>query len=220
MKIACVIPALNEAENIVKVINGVRPFVNEIIVVDDCSEDNTAELAASAGAIVLRHIINRDQGAALRTGTIYALKNGADIIIHFDADDQFRAEEIPDLIKPFLNGRPGAVLGSRFLEKKSALPTFKKYIIMPLARLINRLFFNIHLTDPQSGFRVLSREAAEKVKITNDGKAHCSEILYQLFKNKIEVMEVPITVTYHRYGQKFSSGLRIIKDLLIQKLIN
>ncbi len=220
MKISCVIPAYNEASHILAVVTQVRPFVNEIIVVDDCSKDDTARLAKNAGALVLHHVINRGQGAALRTGTAYALINGADIIIHFDADGQFSATEIPDLIRPILEKRAETVLGSRFLNKKSDLPWSKEHLIMPLARGINRLFFNIRLSDPQSGFRALSRDAASKIKIQNDGMAHCSEILYQLMAKKIKVQEVPITVTYNEYGQKFSGGLKIIKDLLIQKLIN
>ncbi len=91
---------------------------------------------------------------------------------------------------------------------------------MPLARFINRLFFNIRLTDPQSGFRALSRQSALKLKFENDGMAHCSEILYRLFKNNNRVVEVPITVIYHEYGQKLSGGFKIIKDLIIQALIN
>jgi len=219
MKIICVIPAYNEAEHITEVISRVRPFVDEVVVVDDCSIDATAQLAQQAGAIVLRHPINRGQGAALQTGNDYALLKGADIIIHFDADNQFIAEEIPDLILPVVSGRAQVALGSRFLNKKSELPTVKKKIIMPLARLVNRLFFNIKLSDPQSGFRVLSKEALEKITIKNDGMAHCSEILHQLFKNKLRVEEVPITVVYHEFGQKFSGGFKIIKDLAIRKII-
>lgn len=220
MKIVCVIPAYNEEKHISTVVLGVRPFVDEVIVIDDCSRDKTSVLAQQAGAQVLRHLINRGQGAALRTGTAIALEHGADIIIHFDADNQFQATEISEIIKPILEHRADAVLGSRFLSKKSDLPWSKKNIIHPLARLINRLFFDIRLSDPQSGFRALSRQTAQNLKIKSDGMAHCSEILYQLFKNKARVVEVPITVTYHEYGQKFSGGLKIIKDLLIQKLIN
>jgi len=219
MKKVCVIPAYNEAEHITEVISRVRPFVDEIVVVDDCSSDATAQLAQTAGATVLKHPINRGQGAALQTGNDYALLKNADIIIHFDADNQFCAEEISDLILPITSGRAQVALGSRFLTKKSKLPASKKNIIMPLARLVNRLFFNIKLSDPQSGFRVLSKEAAQKIKIKNDGMAHCSEILHQLFKNKFKIEEVPITVVYHEFGQKFSGGFKIIKDLLIRKII-
>ncbi len=219
MKIICVIPAYNEAQHITKVIERVRPFVQEIVVVNDCSHDQTAKLALAAGATVISHPINRGQGAALQTGNEYALKNAADIIVHFDADNQFQAEEIPEMIKPLTRGQAEAVLGSRFLEKKSKLPKFKKNIIMPLARLINRLFFNIKLSDPQSGFRALNRSAAAKIKIENDGMAHCSEIMHQLFAKKIKTVEVPITVIYHEFGQRFSGGIRIIKDTVIKRII-
>jgi len=219
MKKICVIPAYNEAEHITEVIRRVRLFVDEVVVVDDYSRDQTADLALSAGATVISHPINRGQGAALQTGNDYALLNGADIIIHFDADNQFIAEEIPELTALVETGQAQAVLGSRFLTKKSNLPLFKKRIIMPLARLVNRVFFNIKLSDPQSGFRVLSKEAAQKIQIKNDGMAHCSEILHQLFKNKIKTEEVAITVVYHEFGQKFSGGFKIIKDLLIRKII-
>lgn len=219
MKKICIIPAYNEAKNISEVIKRVRPFVDEIVVIDDGSQDEMAIIAKQAGATVLRHAVNRGQGAALQTGNEYALLQGADIIIHFDADNQFQAEEIPDLIVPIESGQAEAVLGSRFLSKKSNLPAFKKQVIMPLARLINRWLFDIRLSDPQSGFRVLSRSAAEKIIITNDRMAHCSEILHQLFKNKIKTIEIPITVIYHEFGQKFSGGVRIIKDLAIKRII-
>jgi len=219
MKITCVIPAYNEEKNISSVIASVKKYVDEVIVIDDGSQDKTGQLSSSAGAIVLKHIINRGQGASIELGNRYALQNGADIIVHFDADNQFSAEEIKDLVAPIINGEAEAVLGSRFLSKKSELPKFKKNIIMPLARLVNKIFFNINLSDPQSGFRALNKETAQKIRIENDGMAHCSEILYQLFKNKIKIKEVPITVTYHEYGQNFSGGLKIIKDLLIKKII-
>lgn len=218
MKVACVIPAYNEAERIVAVINKVKPLVDEIIIVDDCSLDETYNLAKSTGAKVLHHIINLDQGGALQTGTNYALNHGADIIVHFDADDQFAASEIKDVIAPILNKEAEVVFGSRFLGKKSNLPGAKKYLIIPLARLVNRLL-GINLSDPQSGFRALSRQAASVIKITNNGKAHCSEYIAEAFKNKLKIKEVPITVTYHEFGQSFSGGLKIVSDLIIQKII-
>ncbi|MCX6798268.1 MAG: glycosyltransferase family 2 protein [Candidatus Falkowbacteria bacterium] len=218
MKIVCVIPAYNEAERIVTVINKVKPLVDELIVVDDNSRDETYRLATATGVTVLQHLINLDQGGALQTGTNYALKTGADIIVHFDADDQFAAAEIKDVIAPIISGEAEVVFGSRFLGKKSNLPWAKRHLIIPVARLVNRLL-GINLTDPQSGFRALSRQAAEVIKITNNGKAHCSEYIAEAFRNKLKIKEVPITVTYHEFGQNFSGGLRIIKDLIIQKII-
>lgn len=218
MKIFCVIPAYNEAQNVITVINKVKPLVDELVIVDDCSSDETFELAKTTSASVLRHIINRGQGAALQTGNDYALNHGADIIVHFDSDNQFLAEEIKDVIQPIIAGQADIVFGSRFLGKKSNLPKFKKNIIMPLARAINKAFFDINLSDPQNGFRAMSAKVAREIKIENDKMAHCNEILIKAFKNKYRVQEVPITVIYHEFGQKFSGGIRIIKDLIYKKL--
>jgi len=217
MKISCVIPAYNEAKKINLVIEKVLPLVDELIVVDDCSKDNTYELIKATRAIALRHPINRGQGAALQTGDEYALTHGADIVVHFDADDQFKAEEIPSLIAPIVNGQADAVFGSRFLGSAN-FPFTKRFIIMPIARLANRLF-GIKMSDPQSGFRALNKETLAQIKIENRGMAHCTEILYKTFKTKARVVEVPITVTYHEFGQSFGGGFKIIKDLLIHNFI-
>lgn len=220
MKIICIIPAYNEEKNIGQVIDGVKQFVDEIVVVDDGSVDQTASVAEKKGATLLRHPINRGQGAALQTGDEYALQNGADIIVHFDADGQFSAQEIKDIIKPIIEEGYDVVLGSRFLEKATNMPFFKKYFIIPLAKLANYLLFNVNLSDPQSGFRALSRKAAAKIVIEQSSWAHCSEILAKIVAEKMKFKEVPITVTYSKFGRNFSSGLEIIKDSIIGKFIN
>jgi glycosyltransferase involved in cell wall biosynthesis len=217
MKISCVIPAYNEEKNIELVIDNVKPLVDELIVIDDCSSDTTFQLAKAKGITVLRHMINRGQGAALQTGDEYALSHGADIIVHFDADNQFSAAEIKDVIKPIIADEADAVFGSRFLGSAN-FPFTKRHIIMPLARFINRLF-GIKMSDPQSGFRAFNRKTALKLKIENRGMAHCSEILYKINKGGARVIEVPINVTYHEFGQKLSGGFRIIKDLLINNFL-
>ena len=219
MKISCVIPAWNEEKNIARVVAGVRPYVDEVIVIDDCSRDNTAELAETAGAVVFRHPINRGQGAALQTGNEYALAHEADIIVHFDADDQFLASEIKDMVAPIIAGQADIVFGSRFLGKKANLPAIKKYIIMPLAYIFTRFILGIKLSDPQNGFRAMSRLAAEHIKIGNREMAHNSEIQIKAFQEKLRVAEAPITVVYHHFGQKFSGGFKVIRDLLIHGII-
>lgn len=219
MQIFCVIPAWNEEANIAQVLKNLSRFVDKIIVVDDCSRDQTNKIAEASGAIVLRHPVNRGQGAALQTGNDFALKNGADIIVHFDADNQFSAEEIPSVVNPLINKEADIVFGSRFLGKTANLPFFKKNIIMPLARVINHYIFKITLSDPQNGFRAFTKESAAKIKIENRGFAHNNEIQIKAFATQLRIKEVPITVTYHRFGQKFSSGVRILKDLLIAKII-
>ncbi|MBU0619724.1 MAG: glycosyltransferase family 2 protein [Patescibacteria group bacterium] len=220
MHIFCIIPAWNEEQTITEVIQKVKPLVDEVVVIDDGSTDKTYELALKQNIIVLRHIINRGQGAALETGNQYALQKNADIIVHFDADAQFCANEISEIVKPIATGKYDVVFGSRFLEKKSNIPWVKKHVHLVLAKIINKLFYNISLSDPQSGFRALSKKAVRKIRIKNNDMAHCSEIIHKSFQNKLRIKEVPITVVYHNFGQKFSKGIEVVKDLVLEKIIS
>jgi polyprenyl-phospho-N-acetylgalactosaminyl synthase len=225
-KIVCIIPAFNEADVIGKVIRDVKPLVDELVVVDDGSSDDTAKISAENGATVLCHIINRGQGAALETGNEYCLKRDVDIVFHFDGDGQFLTSEIKDVLEPLEKDECDIVFGSRFLGTKTKMPVFKKYIMFPAARIFNQML-GIRTTDPQSGFRAMSRKALEKIRINNDGSAHCSEILEKASRLKLRIKEVPITVVYTEFGQGLfggkgsgKGGFRIIKDLIIQKIID
>lgn len=218
MDILCIIPAFNEEKNIGTTIENLLNHNYNLVVIDDCSDDKTYQIAKSKKVKVLRHIINRGQGAALATGNKYALNNDVDIVVHFDGDGQFLAEEIKDIISPILNNEADIVFGSRFLGKKSQMPSFKKNIIMPLARLVNQ-FLGVNTSDPQIGFRALNKLALKKIEIENDGMAHCSEILFKAHKYKLRIKEIPVTVIYHRFGNNFSGGIKIIKDLIIKKLL-
>jgi glycosyltransferase involved in cell wall biosynthesis len=220
MKVVCVIPAYNEAKTLPKVLENLKDKVDEIIIVDDCSTDQTLEVIKNQVVTTLFHIVNRGQGAALKTGTIYALEQGADIIVHFDADGQFRAEDIATVIKPIQEGRAEIVFGSRFIDNTTKMPWFKEKIIMPLGRLVNKLLFNIRTTDPQSGFRAFSRQAAWQIDWQQDAMAHCSEILLAATESGLPMVEVPITVLYKNFGQRFGGGLKILRDLFIAKMNN
>lgn len=220
MKIFCVIPAWNEEEKIKSVVDDVIKLVDRVVVVDDGSIDKTAEVLSGSGAVVLRHVINRGQGAALRTGNEYSLLNGADVVVHFDADGQFLSSEIKDVIGPLLNNECDIVFGSRFLGKKSKLPFMKEFVIMPIAHLVNKVILGRTLSDPQAGFRAMNREALQKIIISQRGMAHCSEIIYKAFKSGLRIKEVPITVIYDEFGQSFGGGVRVIKDLLLAKLLD
>lgn len=219
-KIFCVIPAYNEEKNISHVVMKAKEYADEVIVVDDGSHDKTSLLAMEAGALVLRHIINRGQGAGLETGNRYAYRAGADIVVHFDADDQFVASEIGDIVSPLAFADAQVVFGSRFLTRKSNMPWIKKNIFMPLGRLVNRVMVGAVLTDPQCGFRALSRDALGIISIQHDGMAHCSEIINKTFRNGLKAEEVPITVIYHDFGQRFFGGVKIVQDLIIGLFIN
>ncbi len=91
---------------------------------------------------------------------------------------------------------------------------------MPLAKAINKIFFNVNLTDPQSGFRAMSAEAARQISWQQDRMAHCSEIMFAVKRHNFKVKEIPIRVIYHNFGQSFSGGLKILKELFIAMLVD
>ena len=219
MKTICIIPAYNEERNVRNVVENAQKFVDEVVVVDDHSEDNTLKEAEKTSAFVLHHPVNRGQGAAIQTGNEFALDKEADIIVHFDADGQFLPEEIKEIVAPIIKGEADVCLGSRFLGKSSDLPFLKKNFILPAAKVVNRTFFGIRTTDPQNGFRALSGQVTENIEIEQDQMAHCSEILYKIHQQGCRIKEIPITVIYHEYGQRFTGGIKIIKDMVIKGLM-
>ena len=217
MKIIGIIPAYNEETMIRSVIESIRPHVHEVVVVDDGSEDNTADFAKSVGAIVLRHHINRGQGAALQSGVELALDRGADILVHFDSDGQHPAHQIPDLIKPLLDKEFDVVLGSRFLDRGSNVPPVRR-VVLKLALLFTRAVSGLKITDPQSGFRAMNRKAAKTLRLRQDRMAHASEFLQLLARHKLRYKEIPVTIVYTEYskakGQKSWGAIKIVIDLV------
>ena len=221
MNVCVVIPAYNEAAVIGQVISQVKTKATKVIVVDDGSVDRTSTAAQEAGATVLRHFINRGQGAALQTGINFALKSGADIIVTFDADGQHQAAEIDKIIEPLLLGKAEAALGSRFLDRSNKIPALRR-VVLKLATIFTKLYTGLSISDTHNGFRAFSRRAAELIEIRQDGMAHASEIIEQIRKYHLRFVEVPVEIIYSEYslqkGQKLSNSFRIIWDLIIGRL--
>ncbi len=221
--IVAIIPAYNEQGRVGAVIKDAARFVDHVVVVDDHSTDTTLNDAKEAGAIVLRHIINRGQGAALQTGTDYALNTlDADVIVHFDADGQMIGEEIQMMIEPIINNEADIVLGSRFLNKKANIPFFR-WLILKGGIIFTRLVSGIKVTDTHNGFRVLSRKAASEIKISLDIMAHASEILDLINEKELRFVEKAVTIKYSEEtllkGQSSLGAIAIIKDVIKNKLL-
>ena len=223
MKVMIVIAAYNEESAIGDVIKDLHKHdYNHIIVVDDGSKDNTSE--AAKGSIVVKHAINRGQGAALRTGLQAALDDGADIIVTFDADGQHQAKDLPKSIDPIKEGKAQAVLGSRFIGGLTKMPWTRK-LLLKGSIIIQYLFYGIKLTDAHSGLRALHKDAAAKIEIRSDGMAHSHEFAEQIHKKQITFIEVPIDVKYTEYAMSKGHGsykqackvlLAMVKDKLIK----
>lgn len=213
-----VVPSYNEEKKIGRVVRGLFEHgFNSVVVVDDGSTDNTFLEAQKNGAIVLKHSINRGQGAGLQTGNEFALSQGADYIVHFDGDGQFNPQDIITALKLLKEKQVEVVLGSRFLDNRSRLPWFKKYILLPIARLINFLLTGVRLSDAHNGFRIFTANSARKIIITQDKMAHNTEIIAQIKKQGLKFVECPVEVVYNEYGQRAGAGFKILWDLFTRK---
>lgn len=222
-----VIPAYNEQRGVRDAVQQVRQYIPNVVVVDDCSRDKTSDEALEGGAHVLRHPINRGQGAALRTGMDYALLQGADVIVHFDADGQMQPEQIPTMIKPVVDGNVDIALGSRFLVDVSNIPPLRRMVLKG-GIVFTRIISGLDLTDTHNGFRAMNRYAAEKIRIVQDRYSHASEILDEIAKHKLRYVEIPVTVTYSdeamaaaaERGQNSFNAVKIAARVIWGKLLS
>lgn len=217
--ILAIVPAYNEEKNIDSVIRDLFHHVDEVVVIDDGSTDATARIAREAGATILTHRVNRGQGAALETGHDYARLRRADFVVHFDADGQFSASDIPGALAYLQTSQKEVVLGSRFLGAEKSIPWFKRWFILPLGRLIDRLSGTVRLSDSHNGFRILSRRALDVIRITQDRMAHATEIPTLIAKHSLSWVEYPVSVRYNEFGQGVGGGFKIVRDLLLGKFL-
>lgn len=224
MKVVGVMPAYNEAARIGDTVRACLSYVDLLVVVDDGSSDTTlaaAKAITDARIVVLRHRINRGQGAALRTGTEAALRLGADVVVHLDADGQHDASDAPRLIEPIAQGQADVVFGSRFMGVDPVGMPRKRRLLMRGIKLFNAFALGIPktLTDPQSGFRAMNAVAARRITFRQDRMAHASEILRLVTRSDLRWMEVPALVRYTeeslRKGQKTTDALKITWQFII-----
>jgi glycosyltransferase involved in cell wall biosynthesis len=219
-----VIAAYNEEHSITKVVNELRRAgYRNVVVVDDGSRDKTYEAALSAGATVLQHVVNRGQGAGLRTGIEYALSQGADVIVTFDADGQHRVEDIPAMTKPVLDGEVDVTFGSRFLKQGSNVPFLRKLWLKGGIMML-WFFYGAKMTDAHNGFRALSRKAAQTIQITADRMAHASEIVEESHRKRLKFREIPVVIRYtketlRRGHGSFLQGLKILYTMFMKRFL-
>ncbi|MEK7452571.1 MAG: glycosyltransferase family 2 protein, partial [Patescibacteria group bacterium] len=174
MKILAVIPAYKEATTIADVLERTRPFVSEMIVVNDGSPDETAEVALKQDAIVVSHLVNRGLGAAIGTGFAVAKMRKADVVITLDADGQHDPSEIPKFLEAIENGAD-VVIGSRMLSR-TGMPWYRQAANF-LGNFSTLILFGVYVTDSQSGFRAFSRAALEKIEIKTNRMEVSSELI-------------------------------------------
>ena len=195
MLIVVSIPAYNESMTIGRLIGNVHSVMEKnghnykVLVIDDGSKDDTAEEARKAGAVVYSHQKNYGLAETFITEVEKSLKLGGDVIVHIDADMQYKPEEIPKLVEEIKNGYD-LVLGSRFKGTIESMPFVKRFGNKAFSRVVSNVI-GMKISDAQTGFRAFTREVAEKIKITSN-HTYTQEQIIRVVREKFRIKEVPV----------------------------
>jgi glycosyltransferase involved in cell wall biosynthesis len=225
LRLAIVIPAYNEQFAINHVLSDIqhvfKHIPHDVIVVDDGSKDSTAKIALENNAIVISHILNSGSGAATTTGLTYAIAKNYDFAATLDADGQHSAKDLLNTFKYLQNNNYDLVIGSRLIDSKG-MSTIKKVGNKGLS-YFTFLLFGINVTDSQSGMRVFSRNALEKIQLKSTGYEFCSEMLWRAKQQRLAISEYPIQAIYTDYskskGQNNWNAFMIVRSLIGRRFI-
>jgi UDP-N-acetylglucosamine---dolichyl-phosphate N-acetylglucosaminyltransferase len=219
-----VIPAYNEEATVAAVVREATQVADRVVVVDDGSRDRTSVLAGEAGAVVVRHAVNRGLGGALGTGIAAAVKLGADAIVTMDADGQHRAVDAARVFERLGQGDVDFVIGSRMLPGQGGgkMP-IHRVLFNAVGNALTYLLFGVWVTDSQSGLRGLSRRAAETIDLRTNGMEVSSEFIKEVREKRWPLAEIAIPAIYTEYslskGQSLFVGVKTAAKLIIRRFI-
>jgi len=207
------IPCFNEAARVSAVISSAsNRFPDaDIVVVDDSSSDDTADVARNAGALVLSHSTNLGYGAALETGYLYAVKHGYDALAQMDGDGQHLSEELPALILPIREGTADIVIGSRYLNRDQdslKIPAMRRFGHRVFSLLV-RLSCGLRIKDPTSGFQAMNKRA---FTFFVESGFPCdypdSDVIVMATLAGLRILEAPTRMRAREGGVSMHSGLK------------
>jgi len=218
-----VIPAYGEATVVGRVVLDALTVSDAVIVVDDGSPDRTGDEARAAGALVVRHAINRGLGGALGTGIAAARFLGATAIVTMDADGQHRGVDARRVFERLDEGNVDFVIGSRMIgEARRGMP-LHRVILNRLGNLLTLLLFGVRVTDSQSGLRGLTRRAADGLDLRTNGMEVSSEFINEIRTRKWRFAEITIPAIYTEYslskGQSLGGGFRTAAKLIARRFL-
>jgi glycosyltransferase involved in cell wall biosynthesis len=213
-KLSIVIPVYNERGTIEEILSRVRAadlpggLERQIVIVDDASDDGTAEVlesireAANDDLELLRHSENRGKGAALRTG--FGSADG-DILLVQDADLEYHPRDYPSLLAPILDGEADVVYGSRFHGGPQRVLLFWHYLGNRALTFLSNLLSDLNLSDMETCYKVMRREALDGMELKSNRFGIEPELTAKLAKRKLRIFEVPISY----YGRTYAEGKKI-----------
>ncbi|WP_458455219.1 glycosyltransferase family 2 protein [Methanobrevibacter sp.] len=222
MKTIVIIPAFNEEAAIEGVVKKSLQYADEVLVVDDGSNDNTSGIASDAGALLLRHPTNCGKGVSLRDA--FKKVDGYDIVVTIDGDGQHNPDEIPLLIKPIEEGKADFVNGSRYLNGFDENTPAYRRVGQTVLDIATNITAGTHLTDSQSGFRAFRGDTISCYKFRDPGFGIESEMIADASESNLRILEVLITVRYDVENSSTKGPvthgvgvlIKIIKDKIIR----
>ena len=208
-RIAVVIPAYNEEKTIAAVIRGVRGLGPDysIVVINDCSQDDTTAKAEEEGATVIELPFNLGIGGAVQTGFKYALAHGFDACVQVDGDGQHPPYQIPIVVEPLFSGGYDLVVGSRLLGGSYRIP-FMRFLGIRIISLFLRLISGLAVRDATSGFRAYGRRSMELFSKYYPQDYPEPESLLVAHLTRLKVAEVPVEMSQREHGVSSITPLR------------
>jgi len=209
MKICAVIPTFNNQSTIGRIVVETQREIDDVLVIDDGSTDETARLAGNAGAYVIKGLRNRGKGNSLRIAFRYALANNFDAIITIDADLQHDPSEIPKFINQYRTDKSKIVIGNRMQGNEKIPPI--RYGPNRIGAYLFSWLIGCPVEDSQCGFRLYDHEVMENIPVLNDGFEAEADILLKAGKRGYNIGFVPIRAIYFS-DNRHKSYYRPIKD--------
>ena len=195
MKLCALIAAYNEAANIAQVVRGCAPLVDEVLVVDDGSSDETTQIAEAAGATVIVHQRNAGKGAAIRTGFDYVRGHEFDAVVLLDGDGQHDWREIPRFVEAAERTGAAIVLGDR-MQDVAGMPALRRWTNRTTSRVLSRLARQ-PISDTQCGFRLVRTRVLADLDLKTANYETESEMLVQAALAGHRIEDLPITTIYN-----------------------